>query len=644
MTGTGTIALAGEIESPRPLRARAGDVQIVGWCLIPGEADAPPVRLVTDAGTLTCFSRQTRADVPRLYPGESAAHHCGFEITGWLPAGVHLARFDARSSDGVWRTFKTLTLAVERRPFVASIELPTGPDPITQRVHVEGWALDPLLETSEIDLRYGHQVLPCAPGSIRTDVPKLYPDSPHASRAGFRSRTILSAGHGALRVRAQFTDGTVALSRTALRIAIDEDENHPRTLRLDGRRIPLPGYERQTIPPVERTDTPLNLLFVLHGNFTANSTLQACALANELADAGHECVIAVPRDLETLRHQFSPRFRACLHDEAVSTGGGFSNGRGPDIVHAWTTRERIRIVTTEVLHRHGGRLCIQLEDNEQEILAHATGRPYSELTHLPETSLADLVSSELSHPIHGSAFLATADGVTVIVDRLRDFVPAGKPCATIWPAADARHFFPRPHPHEFRALLDVAPNTTVLFYHGNVHAANAAEMRELYAAVAMLNRDGEAVCLLRAGVDQVAFLDDKLAHAVSPHIVPLGQILNHRHLPPLMALADIFVQPGGSDAFNDYRFPSKLPEFFAIGRPVILPKSNLGEHLRHGEDAYVLDRTDAQAIAAAIRDLRANPSLADRLAKGAIAFSKRNLEWRRSAVMLANFYTSLTRS
>ena len=62
-----------------------------------------------------------------------------------------------------------------------------------------------------------------------------------------------------------------------------------------------------------------------------------------------------------------------------------------------------------------------------------------------------------------------------------------------------------------------------------------------------------------------------------------------------MALADFFVQPGVPDAFNDYRFPSKLPEFFAIGPSGTPPlRANLGLTLRHGIDAYVLDRADAE--------------------------------------------------
>jgi glycosyltransferase involved in cell wall biosynthesis len=254
-----------------------------------------------------------------------------------------------------------------------------------------------------------------------------------------------------------------------------------------------------------------------------------------------------------------------------------------------------------------------------------------------------LVPADLSHPHRGKDFLSKADGVTVVMERLREFVPVGKPCLTLTPAADAHFFFPAARPDAFRQILDAKPGTTVLFYPGNTHAANLAEMNELYAAVTTLNDSGHPVTLIRTGRDQVE-LTNPLAIKARPHVIELGQILHHRHIPSLMALADIFVQPGWSDPFNDCRFPSKLPEFFSIGRPVVLPRANLGVSLRHGIDAYVLDRADAAGITRAVIELRSNPELYARLARGSVAYAKTHFSWRRSAEALAGFYHSSVHS
>ena len=630
----------GDVDTPRPLRAASGFIRIQGWCMIPGEPTAPAVRLVAENFSLPLSGRHRRDDVPRQFPTESAAAESGFTIEGLLPAGIHLARLEAHLPDGSWQPFRTLCIAAEARTLAVGIDSPAAGRPVTQRVHVEGWALHPDLAVESLTLRYGHQEIPCATGRPRTDVTAAYPNSLQAAHAGFKSRTILSAGRGPLRVKAQLADGSMAVARTALAIDVAKDENHDPELNLGAARVVLPVAPRPPeAEPVTPATRPLNILFVLYGSFDSNSALHVAALANELSRAGHAGIVAVPRDLSSLAHLHAPRFTAVLHTDAASSLV-FPDGRGPDLIHAWTTRENVRLLTQQLQRRTGAKVIVHLEDNEQEILALALRRPWAELSALSTAELDRLVPADLSHPHRSREFLAAADGITVIAEPLRAFVPAGRPVHLLWPAADARYFGSIPQPEAFRRLVKRRPDESLLFYHGNVHTANAAEVRELYAAVLQLNEAGVPVSLVRTGVDTVDFLGD-LAPRVSPFVIALGQILHHRHLPPLMALADIFVQPGRDDAFNRYRFPSKLPEFFALGRPVVLPRTNLGCQLRHGTDAYVLEHADASGIADAITAIRQDPALSRTLAAGAVAFSNRHFSWHRSAEALAKFYAEL---
>lgn len=628
--------LLGEVDTPRPLRVAAGAVNLRGWCGFEGVPEAPPVRLSTEAACLPAKARYRRQDVPARLPAES-----GFTIEGRLPAGVHVARCEAQDAAGTWHTFKTLVLAVDPAPLAAALDRPIARGRTGDRVKAGGWALHPEKTLAAVSLRYGHREVACALGLPRPDVPALFPGLPDAANAGFETADFLVAGHGPVRIKARFTDGTADIIRTPVEFTIATDENHGPELNLAAARIELPLRSAPVVePPTCPANRPLNLLFVLSGSFGSNSALHVAALANELAEAGHACAVAVPHDLLTLSHHRGPRFRGLLHNEAAQ-GVTFTNGRGPDLIHAWTTRENVRVLTESLRTRHGAKVVVHLEDNEQQILALELGRSPAELAGMPPADLDKLVRPDQSHPRRSRKFLSDADGCTVITDRLRDFAPARRPCHTLWPAADARFFQPRPQAPEFRALLNRRAGETVLFYHGNVHAANAAEVRELYAAVLRLNQAGQPVTLIRTGLDAVDFLGD-LAAPVAPQVLPLGQILHHHHLPALMALADIFVQPGGSDAFNDYRFPSKLPEFFSIGRPVVLPRTNLGALVRHGIDAYVLDRADAAGIAEAVTELRRDRELYTRLSQGALAFAQEHFSWRRSAEALAKFYASLT--
>lgn len=632
MNAAPATALRGEIETPRPLRAAAGHVELTGWCL---DGDrVPAVRLVTATATLPATTYVARPD----FGGAT----CGFTITGQLPAGIHLAHFEAQRADGTWETFRRYSLRVDPAPLAIALEWPQSTGTVTDRVRFAGWAVHPRHPLRSLSLRFGHQDVPCDRTTARADVAALFPLAPHARDGGFITREKLPAGHGQLRLRATLADGSVTVARTDVTVSIAADENTPASLDLAAPRVGLPRHARPPAAPAAPTAAhPLNVLIVLPGNFAANNSLQATALADELAAAGHRCAVAVSCDKSTVAIHAAPRFTPLTHAEAATFR--FADGRPADVIHAWTTREIVRLTATTLQRATGARLVVHLEDNEQQILALTVGRSAAELEQLPDAELNRLITPDLSHPRRAREFLTAADGLTLITARLREFAPVAARCLTLWPAADARYFFPRPRPDAFRALLGFGPDTTVLFYPGNVHAANAAEVRELYAAVARLNESGVPVRLIRAGVDAVDFLG---AHATRAreHVIELGPISHHRHVPELMALADILVQPGVPDAFNDYRFPSKLPEFFALGRPVVLPRTNLGEKARHGVDAYVLERADAAGIVRAVRELRADPALAARLAEGAQRFSAEHLSWRRSAESLAKFYAALAPS
>jgi len=609
-----------------------GKVEISGWCT---DAHGAPlaVRLATGSHLLAAVDYHQRADLDN--------QPCGFTIRGELPAGLHVARFEARQPDGAWQTFRTYTLCATPPALTALIEWPQREGTVTDRTRLAGWAVHPDSPIASVSLRYGHREVACDAGTARADVAALFPAAPHAASSGWMTAEKLPAGNGPLRLRARLADGSVHVAATSLRIAIAEDEQVDRTLDRSAPRIGLPEVSARLEPPPAQTDRPQNILFLLPGSFAANNALHVAGLANELSAAGHRCAVAVAHEPETLAHLVSPAFTPLTHAQAPSFR--FADGRAPEVVHAWTTSEAVRGTAERVLAQNRSTLIVHLEDNERQILALALGRDPVDLEATPDDELARVIAPTFSHPHRSRAFLAAADGITLITPRLRELAPVAARCHLIWPAADARFFFARPKPAAFRQLLDAAADTTVLFYHGNVHAANAAEMRELYAAVACLNESGTPVTLIRAGLDRVDFLG---AHAARSreHVIELGLIDHHHHLPALMALADIFVQPGVPDAFNDYRFPSKLPEFFSLGRPVILPRTNLGEQLRHGIDAYVLERADAAGIARAVREIRADAALAARLAEGALKFAAEHFSWRRSADALARFYATLARS
>jgi glycosyltransferase involved in cell wall biosynthesis len=143
--------------------------------------------------------------------------------------------------------------------------------------------------------------------------------------------------------------------------------------------------------------------------------------------------------------------------------------------------------------------------------------------------------------------------------------------------------------------------------------------------------------LIRTGADYYPHLGYEFGRLSRQHVAHLG-VVDRRRLMEILKLADVFVQPGTADEFNDYRLPSKLPDFLAMGRPLILPATNLGLRLRDGIDALLLHRGDATEIADRVAEVLRDNDLADKLGRNARRFAMENFNWQRSASGLDRFY------
>ena len=379
----------------------------------------------------------------------------------------------------------------------------------------------------------------------------------------------------------------------------------------------------------------LNVLYVMFHDFTAQSAVQVSHAANEVAAQGASCMVAVPDNPQSIVELGRVRFSGCSFDE-IRNGKVFPDGRGPDVVHTWTPREVIRRFCQRLREKYSFRLFIHMEDNERHLLATALKRPWKEIAAMSRAELDRTIPLHLSHPVLSQEFLQSADGATVIIDSLREFIPRDLPAMELWPAADGSLFVQGPINNKVRSRLRIPRDRMVLAYMGNVHPANAAEMRSLYLAVAILNREGHPATLIRTGKDFCSFLgpDERWArqHAIELGFVPRGD------LPGLVSAADILVQPGKPDAFNDYRFPCKIPEFMAAGRPVILPACNIALQMVHGRDAFVIPKCDALGIVDAVLTVTRDGDLYSQLSRGARAFFDKYLNAGISARPLLSFY------
>jgi len=380
----------------------------------------------------------------------------------------------------------------------------------------------------------------------------------------------------------------------------------------------------------------VNLLFVNYGDFTTNSLNHIAGFAAILRAAGHDCVVAVPGNLDSLNAIPNPQFRAASYEQLLKNPALFQNGRPADIVHAWTPREGVRRFLIGYRRLAQSRVIIHLEDNEEHLLESYMGRDLDLLREESQLDYPKPLPDALCHPVRHRNLLRLADGVTVIVGTLREFVPQGIPVLSLPPGVDLSQYHPGASHAGLREHLMIRPDERVIVYTGSNTFANEAEIRELFLAVQRLNAAGWPTRLVRTGFSSPDFIAS-LPADWAQWTIDLGFIEKNR-LPGLLTMADVLVQPGAPGAFNDYRLPSKLPEFLASGRPVVTVASNLGLFLEDGVNALILPLADAPAIAEACIRLFSDAALASRLGAGGFAFARKHFDLSTLGRDLEAFY------
>ena len=386
--------------------------------------------------------------------------------------------------------------------------------------------------------------------------------------------------------------------------------------------------------PNKKQRNSINILFVLYESIDSNGGLHVQLHASRLAALGAECRFAAPTRKPPVHANEKIKKQMGTFAQMEKEGPGFSDGRGPDVIHAWTPREIVRVFCQKMLKKYPCPLIIHLEDNEFHLTEVAVGVPFSKLEKMPKKKLNKLIPGTCYHPIKGREFLASAQGLTMIIDTLSPFNFAEVPTMVLPAPVDERLFYPRSLNLPLRKELGIADGHLVLAYTGNVHAANRDEVLELYRAVHLLNEQGCPSTLIRTGANGIPLGEETW---ITAHEKKLGWVERNR-VPDILAAADMLVQPGTPGPFNDQRVPSKLPEYFAMGRPVILPRTNLGLKVDHQLNGFVLENADAESIARAILEIRKDVGKAGKLAMGAAGFYRSELSGIELKTLMS-FYT-----
>ena len=405
----------------------------------------------------------------------------------------------------------------------------------------------------------------------------------------------------------------------------------------------------------------LKVLFIGYGDFQYAGVKHVHHFANGLAGLGLQVMVLIPGDSGTAALMAEPpRFELV----PVRFVGPFLAGAtrrvatrfAPEVIHAWTPRNIPARVGWELKQRTGARLVVDYEDDEDmHYQAHvqAMGKHLSPALRrlLWPLLKARLVLKPLlwpmnwkggqpyvpKHPLTYQLVNRAADAFTAICTPLKERLEREwpeKPAYLLYPGADLRRFSPQADGQGVRQRYGL-DGLKVLLYSGT---ANTTILDSLLQVLERVRARYPEATLVHVGNDD--FREEAIAHierrGLQDHVVLTG-IVPHREMPCYLAAADVLLQHN-YDLSNEYRLPAKLPEYLAMGQPVVTFSAGIGRILEDGVDVLKVSTDRPEEMAEKVLRILDDESLSRGLGANARRKAEALFDWSKNARTLARIY------
>jgi glycosyltransferase involved in cell wall biosynthesis len=383
------------------------------------------------------------------------------------------------------------------------------------------------------------------------------------------------------------------------------------------------------------------ICIVSHGPIDCNSGRHIAAIAERLVKHEVDVTVAVPilkPNNNGVKHSFNI---VSLDDlrQVRNLASSFS------LMYYWSPRKMMVSTHNKISSFTEKQIpyIVHLEDNDLEICMNALNISNEKLAQAsvdPKISLN--IPDFYCDPFAADLFLSNSKGVTALSTSLLKAIPDWLPRLHFWPAFEPSSIsvYSEESISQLRKELNISDEDFIVSYTGNVHLSNVAEVRSLYIAVALVNRMGMPLKLVRSGCDHARLFTDDEWHWINKHVICLGtidlcQVFN------IQKMSTMLVQPGLADTWNECRVPSKIPEYLASGRPVIVPKANIGHCLSHEDNAICLEKANAEQIALALLKWLPKRTKLNQIGSRGACFAAEVLNWDITVQRLLCFIDSI---
>lgn len=406
----------------------------------------------------------------------------------------------------------------------------------------------------------------------------------------------------------------------------------------------------------------MRITYVGFGDFHRYAGMkQLYHFAQEICRQGHQAQILIAGKAETVRSMeelplaeiIELQFRGPFLAHAVRQK--VVNFK-PDILHVWTPRQVPALAGLQLQHATGAKLILDHEDDEdyharyqRQAWRHNWQKGMRRWL-LPVIFAKNGLHSWVN-PLRtdGGAFRGSYDHLTypLIMRRAKAHTAispnlvtwvekrcADAPVYLLYPGANLEMFSPKTDGEAVRAKLGLK-DRQVLVYTGTMSMEIFIWFMDMLGQVV---RQIPNVALVLVGEDRFRDAAERLAEArgLSENYFLIGQS-PYADIPHYLAAGDILLQHA-LDQANALRLPAKLPEYLAMGKPIITFAEGIGESLEDATHVRKLYSRDPFEAASHVLEILADSAMQKKLGAGARELACERFDWRKNGIRLAQIY------
>lgn len=181
-------------------------------------------------------------------------------------------------------------------------------------------------------------------------------------------------------------------------------------------------------------------------------------------------------------------------------------------------------------------------------------------------------------------------------------------------------------------------------YLGNLNHTD--EIMELLKSFSLVSQDYENIQLQIAGTTsdkrKIENIVESINKAGISNKVHLTGIVRREDLPSLLCSSMMLLLPRKRGLFSDAGFPTKLGEYLASGRPVVVTDvGEISHYLTNMKNALVVEPGNPEDFATAVKYLLENPKIANEIGTSGRNTAEREFDYRKHGASLVNYLVSL---